>query len=65
MRSAREVFDYAAKNMVWKIFFFNLTSKQKRDPAMWDKYQTSIVDFIRNTLELGEKFSSDQVTFQM
>ena len=31
---------------------------------MWNNYQTIVVDFIRNTLELGEKFSSDQVTSQ-
>ena len=31
---------------------------------MWNKHQTSVVDFIRNTLGLGERFSSEEVTFQ-
>ena len=44
-----------------KSSFFNFIFKQKRDPAMWNRYQTTVVDFIRNTLELGDKFSTDQV----
>ena len=38
-----------------------MSFQQKRDPVMWNRYQTTVVDFIRNTLGLGDKFSSDQV----
>ena len=32
---------------------------------MWNKHQTSVVDFIRNTLGLGERFSSEEVTMEI